>query len=75
MTSIRRIRLVLPARFAGSAADAARALAERLVDGMPPEALAAAAERGPVTIGDRGQGAAMLGTEAALSPRPGRGLA
>ncbi|MDH3264890.1 MAG: hypothetical protein OEM24_12950 [Paracoccaceae bacterium] len=70
MTVIRRLRLVLPARFAGTAPEAARALAERLVDGLPPEALGPAGAGGPLELSDRGQSAAMLGTEAAMAARP-----
>lgn len=69
MMHIRRIRLVLPARFANIAPGAAREIAERMINA------AHGRERTlgqPVRLTDRGQTAAQLGLEAGQMARRGR---
>ena len=65
MTRIRRIRLILPARMARSAPQAAREIAERLVDtahdaGFEPSGRS-------VTIHDTGQNPSQIGLIAGRS--------
>ncbi len=68
MTRIRRLRLILPPRFAGIAPHAAREIAQRLVDtthDAGAETLAALSA--PVTLTDHGQSAAQIGVQAGQS--------
>ena len=66
MTHIRRLRIVLPARFGAQGAVAAREIAERLVDAshghtdsLPPK----------ITLQDTGQTPAQIGLQAARATK------
>ena len=67
MTHIRKIRLVLPARMAATAPQAAREIAARMIDAAHGAELSAPA--GPLTLRDRGQGPAQIGLAAGLALR------
>jgi len=72
MTRIRKLRLVLPANLASRPEEAAREIAQRMVDTAWEQGLAP----GPsLTVTDRGQSPAQIGFEAGRAFRkpPGGG--
>ena len=72
MTRIRKLRLVLPASMAARPEEAAREIAQRMVDTAWDQGLAP----GPaLTMTDRGQSPAQIGLEAgrAFRKKPGSG--
>ena len=62
MTHIRKLRLVLPARFAKAGPAAAREIAERMIDANHGQE---STLTGPIQLQDTGQTPAQIGLQAA----------